>query len=567
MRRHIPLALVAILAACTRGSQTSQAVTAIPGGPLPLKLPAQATVPAIAAADLMSRLYVFADDSMQGRETGTAGHERSTAWLAAQLAALGLEPAGENGTFFQNMPMALRRFDSTAVLSVGGRRLVPFSEFVPLAGRGSQRSIQGAQAVYAGTLGDTVNVVPASTLEGKAVVYRAASLAGLQRAGASVIARAPNAAAVVVVVDELPVAIVQQARQPSVAAVAGGSPQPAVMLLTTAAAEALFGAPLTSVMPGSVGNAFNGGITYAEADAPARNVVAVLRGSDPALRNTYVAVGAHSDHVGFRVGTSWDHDSLRYVNTVRSRLRQSFGDQMTPDQVRQMQQQLAGLTVPIDSLRRLRPARRDSIFNGADDDGSGSVAVLEIAEALVRAPTKPKRSILFVWHTGEEKGLLGSRWYTDHPTVPRDSIVAQLNMDMVGRGEAGDIKGGGPAYLQIIGSRRLSTELGDLIEGVNRAQSRPFTFDYSWDANGHPENIYCRSDHYSYARWGIPVAFFTTGLHQDYHQATDEPQYIDYPHMARVAQLVHDAVQRVANLDHRPVVDKPKPDPNGRCRQ
>jgi Zn-dependent M28 family amino/carboxypeptidase len=140
-------------------------------------------------------------------------------------------------------------------------------------------------------------------------------------------------------------------------------------------------------------------------------------------------------------------------------------------------------------------------------------------------------------------------------------------MDMVGRGAARDIPGGGDEYLQLVGSRRLSTELGDLVEAVNAKERKPFKFDYQFDANGHPENIYCRSDHYNYARIGIPITFFTTGLHGDYHQVTDEPQYIDYPHMARVGQLVYDIGLRVANLDHRVVVDKPKPDPNGRCQQ
>ena len=115
-------------------------------------------------------------------------------------------------------------------------------------------------------------------------------------------------------------------------------------------------------------------------------------------------------------------------------------------------------------------------------------------------------SILFVWHTGEELGLFGSEYFTDHPTVPRDSIVAQLNMDMVGRGDAGDIKGGGPTYVELVGSRRLSTELGDIVEAVNKTEPTPLTFDYTFDANGHPENIYCRSDHYEYARSAWPTS-------------------------------------------------------------
>jgi Zn-dependent M28 family amino/carboxypeptidase len=230
----------------------------------------------------------------------------------------------------------------------------------------------------------------------------------------------------------------------------------------------------------------------------------------------------------------------------------------------------------IDSLHALHPARLDSISNGADDDGSGSVSVLEIAESVASMKTKPKRSIVFVWHAGEEAGLWGSQWFTDHPSVPRDSIVAQLNMDMVGRGAASDVTGedkagallyGGPGYLQIVGSRRLSTELGDLIESVNTREKLGFKFDYGMDANGHKQNIYCRSDHYEYARYGIPIAFLTTGGHSDYHQVTDEPQYIDYEHMADVARLVRASAITIANLDHRVAVDKPKPDPKGRCVQ
>ncbi|MEP6999685.1 MAG: M28 family peptidase, partial [bacterium] len=206
----------------------------------------------------------------------------------------------------------------------------------------------------------------------------------------------------------------------------------------------------------------------------------------------------------------------------------------------------------------------------------GTVSVLEIAEAFAKAKVRPKRSILFVWHAGEEKGLWGSMFFTDHPTIPRDSIVAQLNMDMVGRGALADITGesrtgeplhGGAGYLQLVGSRRLSTELGDLMETVNTKGKFGFNFDYGMDANGHPQNIYCRSDHYEYARYGIPIVFMTTGGHSDYHQVTDEPQYIDYAHMADVAKFVKDAATTVANLDHRIAVDKPKPDPKGRCVQ
>lgn len=370
------------------------------------------TVASITPADLRSRLSIFSDDSMGGREAGTIGNFKGTAYLAAEAKRIGLEPAGDSGTYFQEIHATSQRFP--------------------------------------------------------------------------------------------------------------GSPNPAY----------------------------------------ARNVVAVIRGSDPVLRDEYVAIGAHNDAIGTR--TAVDHDSLRAYNVELTRRGAPIWDRNK----RALRDSLRDLiNVNIDSLRRLHPARRDSIINGADDDGSGSVSVLEIAEAIAAMPVKPKRSILFVWHTAEEKGLLGSRWFADHPTVPRSQIVAQLNIDMVGRGGADDLAGGSPDYLQLVGSRRLSSELGDIVEQINSASARPFKFDYQFDANGHPERIYCRSDHYNYARYGIPITFFTTGLHPDYHQVTDEIQYIDFDHMNRVASFIRDIAVHVANLDHRVKVDKPFGDPNAACVQ
>jgi hypothetical protein len=288
-------------------------------------------------------------------------------------------------------------------------------------------------------------------------------------------------------------------------------------------------------------------------------VVAILSGGDPALRGEMVAIGAHNDHDGI-APMAVDHDSLRAFNLVM----RPAGANSTPG--RPTAEQAARIRSILDSLRRERPPRRDSVLNGADDDGSGSVGLLEIAERLAQG-TPPKRSVLFVWHTAEEMGLLGADWFTRHPTVPRDSIVAHLNIDMIGRGGAGDIANGGPEYLQVIGSRRLSTELGNLVERVNAEGGHGFDFDYQYDADGHPQNYYCRSDHCMYARFGIPIAFFTTGSHADYHQVTDEPQYVDYEKLARVTRFVGDVAASVANLDRRVVVDKPKADPEGVCKQ
>jgi Zn-dependent M28 family amino/carboxypeptidase len=195
------------------------------------------------------------------------------------------------------------------------------------------------------------------------------------------------------------------------------------------------------------------------------------------------------------------------------------------------------------------------------------MGLLEIAEAISRSGAHPKRSLLFVWHTGEESGLQGSRWFTDHPTVPRDSIVAQINIDMIARGDPTDIPAGGPGYLEVLGSRRLSTELGDLAEQVNRDGRFGFQFNYAFDANGHPDQYYCRSDHANYARYGIPIVFFSTGSHRDYHQVTDEAQFLNYDKFATVVRYVDALTTKVADLDHRVVVDQPKPDPEAPCKQ
>ena len=204
---------------------------------------------------------------------------------------------------------------------------------------------------------------------------------------------------------------------------------------------------------------------------------------------------------------------------------------------------------------------------GATDNAAGYAVMMEAMRILKTAKLPLRRTVRIALWTGEEEGLWGSEYFTDHPTVPRDSIVTELNIDMIGRGRADDVKGGGPGYVQLIGSRRLSTELGDLVESVAKTEPMPFKFDYQYDANGHPQQYYCRSDHYEYARYGIPIVFFSTGGHRDYHQVTDEPQYIDYDQLARVSSLVRDVAIRAANIDHRLVVDKHKPDPHGQCVQ
>jgi hypothetical protein len=549
-----PIALL-LLAAC--GGQATSGSGVAPAS----------TSPAITAADLRARLYAFADDSMQGRRSGTPGNVKATDWIAAEARRIGLEPAGGDGGWFQTVPILRRALDTATALTVEGRTFRAWNDMIPRDQGTGARPIDGVQAIYAGDW--DAELISPEQAAGKLVVVTFPPVNGVPAGSvnrAQTTQRFSTAAGIVVATLDAVGPSERLDLEDTGAQLSGGShagPETPTFLYGSARlAEALLGGPLAGMRPGTQGRTVSGTVRFVDAPAeyPARNVVAILRGGDPALRGQMVAIGAHNDHDGISPVTL-DHDSLRAFNAIlRPEGANSTPGEPTADQA-------ARIRAALDSLRRERKPRPDSVLNGADDDGSGSVALLEIAEQMTGAPGRPKRSVLFVWHTAEEMGLLGSNWFTRHPTVPRDSIVAQLNVDMIGRGSAADRPDGGPAYLQVIGSRRLSTELGDLIDRVNAEGKHGFRFDYQYDADGHPDNYYCRSDHYMYARFGIPIAFFTTGSHRDYHQLTDEPQYIEYDKMARVASLIGGVARTVADLDHRPVVDKPKPDPEGVCRQ
>ena len=497
-------------------------------------------------------------------------------FIAAELTRLGLEPAGENGTFFQTVPIVMRPLDSTRTwLAADGVRLALWTDWAPIPPTPSIPFSGAARfdvpVIFGGRAGDPSSMIPAAQAEGKLVILLPAAdqegrllvrfyeQEGMERFG--------RAAAVAVVQLELATATsLATARR-----VRGGLEDPSApplgyrpggMYLSRQAAEALLGKPLSQAKPGDAGRRAAGAAVYREERLPfpARNVIAVVRGSDPATREQYVAIGAHHDHLGIGAMAA-NHDSL----AAWLRVYRPIG--ANGEALPESPERRARFRAALDSVRRARPPRSDSIYNGADDDGSGSMTVLEVAEALAAAP-RPRRSILLVWHTGEEKGLYGSEWFTTHPTVPRDSIVANINMDMVGRGDVYLASGGGRPHLQAIGTRRLSTQLGDLVDSVNARMPQPLGIDYSFDAPGHALNRYCRSDHWNYARFGIPVAFLSLGYGSDYHQLTDEPQYIRYDHMTLVAQLVHEVARAAAERPARLVVDKPKPaDPRGTCRQ
>ena len=572
--RHASRCLAGFLLALPLPLMAQASTSAATTGELPLKLAPRPTGPAITAADLMTRLYVFADDSMMGRQVGTEYNLKGTAYLEREVKRLGLQPAGEDGGYFQNIPLFTFTVDSAlSVMKTGGKALVFGTDFFPISRAERRATLDGVPVIYGGSTGDSTSWIPAAAASGSIVVLSVPNTASpFRNAIFASTSRFGGAAAVLIAsLDRIPATLRSfLARSSSMKANDAPAAGPPTVFVTQQVATALFGRPIDSVKAGATGQAMSGTLVLHETRAPGRNVVAILPGGDVTLKGEYVAIGAHNDHVGFN-RRPVDHDSLRAFNMVA---RPQGADSPAPGKLTDAQN--ARIRALIDRLHAVHGVRADSINNGADDDGSGSVSVLEIAEAFATSKQKPKRSILFIWHTGEEAGLYGSQYFTDHPTVPRDSIVAELNMDMVGRGGANDVTGetkdgtlvhGGPGYLQLVGSRRLSTELGDLVEQVNRDRKLGFNFDYSMDADGHPQNIYCRSDHYEYARYGIPIVFFTTGGHADYHQVTDEPQYIDYDRMASVASLVYDVAWKVAGLDHRVGVDKVKPNPKGMCVQ
>lgn len=200
--------------------------------------------------------------------------------------------------------------------------------------------------------------------------------------------------------------------------------------------------------------------------------------------------------------------------------------------------------------------KNGEVYNGADDDGSGTVSLLEIAQAFMKAKAEgygPKRSILFLHVTGEELGLHGSRYYNDYPLFPSDSTIADLNIDMVGRRDDAHKDNGN--YVYLIGSDRLSTDLHNISEAAN-AKYTHLDLDYKYNDRKDPNQFYFRSDHYNFAKKGIPIIFYFNGVHDDYHMETDEPQKIEYDLLAKRAQLVFVTAWDLANRPTRPVVDK-----------
>jgi hypothetical protein len=508
-------------------------------------------------------LSYIASDELQGRATYSEGLGLAAGYISAHLAQWGVKPAGDNGTYLQVVRVLGVRTTSRATVTVevngqartfsdgegitfpknmGGKQTI-LAEKVQFAGYGmtlpsgvhddyAKIDPKGKVVVWLGPSGPKTSETGLFRLLNASARNRAAIGKGALATIAPVVggggggrgaAPAPAAAAGRGrggAVDDGDFTTVQRFDNkvpPAVTAedaffefLFSGSPVTYAELKDKAARQE----PLPPFALTGVKITFNVDADYtAVRTRLTHNVVGIVEGSDPKLKDTYVVYGAHYDHTGYREGIGGGRG----------------GQAANPE---------------------------DRINNGADDDGSGTVAIMAVARAFAQGP-RPKRSLLFVWHAGEEMGLLGSRYNADYPVVPIDKMVAQLNMDMVGRNRNDDPKQANTVL--VVGSDRISTELHNINEDANASLAKPMTMDYEMNDPADTESIYTRSDHYSYAAKGIPIVFYFTGLHPDYHAPGDSVDKILFDKIQRVAQLAYETGRRVANLDHAPVRDNKGP--------
>jgi Peptidase family M28 len=504
-------------------------------------------VETIAASQLQNYLSFIASDEMEGRDTPSRGLDTTAQFIRMQLDRWGFKPAGDDGTFFQRIALRRDQLDGAhSSAEINGTKFNFGEDFLPNA---VAATVSGP-IVYAGN-GWVVKSKNLDSYQGIdvkdkiVVVYGEGIPKGIAQAdftgkrgedwsSPGLYAQQHGARALLAIPDYNILMRWEGQRQRSTTP---GGPMVEKFQTQTGAriplvwlsqrmANALFqdekfdAATLTSrgasgdpVAPFELSSTKKLTLTIATTpnNPSTQNVVAVWEGGDPALKNEYVALGAHYDHVGV-----------------------------------------------------CAPAAADSICNGADDDGSGTTALLAIAEALAHAKQRPRRSILFVWHCGEEKGLWGSRYFTEYPTIPLDRIVTQINIDMIGRSKKdGDANPrnadlSGPNQIYVIGSKMMSTELGELTEAVNKSFLN-LQYDYRYDDPADPNRFFFRSDHVNYARKGIPIIFFFDGVHEDYHRPGDEAQKIDYQKMEKVTRTIYMTLWEIANRPARPKVDKQLP--------
>ncbi len=564
----------------------------------------------INAAEMREILTYLASDALQGRQVYTEGYGLAAAFVAEKLRSWGVKPGGDSGTYFQtvrNRGYRVTRNSSVTVAVNGQTRTFKHGDHVSFAvNAGGKQTLTFDSVEFAGygivslpsaTSAVSHNDFSGRDVKGKLVVWlpgtptlltqgqqpgrgRGAggnrSAYAIQSLGAAAVmafAPAPPPPSPELVAAEQALAKAQEALAQANQAVldaqaqlrgrgagrggAGrGGAAPAVQAdLTTVQRvdapvaptvtadqtfyEFLFGADRfkewraraekgevltpTSV-PASVTITIDN--TYEVVSTQlTKNVVGIVEGSDPKLRDTYVMFGSHLDHVGYRTAPT----------AGRGGRAGGGGAQGAPGAA---------------------PAEPDLIFNGADDDGSGSTALLGVAKAFATGP-KPKRSVIFVWHTAEEAGLLGSRYMADFPIVALDRVQAQFNLDMVGRNRDDDPNLGNTVF--VIGADRISTDLHNLVVDTNQTLAKPLTLDYEYNDPADPNSFYTRSDHYSYAAKGIPIAFFFTGTHVDYHGPGDHADKILYPKLTQIAQLVYQTGFNVANTERTLIRDNRGP--------
>jgi Zn-dependent M28 family amino/carboxypeptidase len=511
---------------------------------------------AITAEQLKDYLYYVASDEMEGRDTPSRGLDLTAKFIGTMLSRWGFKPAGDNGTFFQKIALRRDVVDAQATsVEIGNQRFVYGEDFMRVSGNSTGTS--SAPVVYAGNgwmiKSKNLNPYQGIDVRGKYIaVYGEGQISspqslvplpsgltnadlkgqrGTDWADAALYARQNGAAGVIVLPSKFLQSnwasvrqlfgrtrtYVEKLAQPAETPVAV---LPSVFLASPKMAEAIFSGESNNPLNGSANSSFNLNaaktINLNVGIKPetlwTQNVVAIWEGSDPKLKNEMVAIGAHYDHVGVNPNAPGE----------------------------------------------------DKIWNGADDDGSGTVGVLAIAEALAKAKTRPKRSVLFVWHAGEEKGLWGSQYFNKFPTVDIKSVVAQLNIDMIGRskkpGDANpknkDLSGEEGIY--VIGSEMMSSTLGAITKQTNDAFLK-MNYDYRYDDPKDTNRFFFRSDHFNYAINGIPIVFWFDGVHEDYHQAGDSADKIDYAKMEKVTRTIFLTLWEVTDLKERPKVDKQLP--------
>jgi hypothetical protein len=459
----------------------------------------------ITEADVRRRIFIIADDSMGGRDTPSRGLEVTAQYLAREFERMGLKPAGDGSSFFQRYPIRIQSIDpaaSTIAFAEQGqsRAVLRFSEDARLLNGSPLRPVVTHEfALGGGPIGPETEF-DRSVVAGKALIWAADWRTGGLNTGQVLIAAASAGATLLIIPFNHESTFVRLGGQVANIVKAETVGWPSVIgiresaLLAAipsagAALEAARTAPEVRV-EAAAGWTTTTSMTFTKDERhQVPNVVAIVPGTDPALRHEYVAISAHFDHVGSR-------------------------------------------------CRGVTPA--DSICNGADDNGSGTTGLLELAEAFAHPDAKPKRSLVFVAVSGEERGLWGSEYYALNPTVPIDKIVANINMDHLGRNWRDSIV--------VIG--REHSELGPIVDqvAVTNRQLGVGVLPDQWPK----ERIYYRSDHYNFARNGVPILFFTNGFHPDYHAVTDTPDKIDAEKQARVVRLIFHTALTVANRAERP---------------